>query len=65
MSLGLTLYRAATTLAEPLAGPVLRGRARRGKEDAARLGETDDGALGQCQPAPPQLLRRNAQLAAQ
>ncbi|HEX6858714.1 MAG TPA: 3-deoxy-D-manno-octulosonic acid transferase [Caulobacteraceae bacterium] len=39
MSLGLGLYRAATALLEPLAGNVLRGRARRGKEDAARLGE--------------------------
>lgn len=39
MSLGLALYSAATTLAEPLAAGVLRGRARRGKEDAVRLGE--------------------------
>lgn len=39
MSLALSLYRAATTLAEPLAGPILRGRAKRGKEDAARLSE--------------------------
>ena len=39
MSLGLSLYRAATTLAEPLAAPILRGRAKRGKEDGARLAE--------------------------
>ncbi len=39
MSLALALYRAATGLAEPLAAPVLRGRAERGKEDAARLSE--------------------------
>jgi 3-deoxy-D-manno-octulosonic-acid transferase len=35
----LTGYRAATGLLEPLAGGVLRRRARRGKEDAARLDE--------------------------
>ena len=39
MSAGLALYRLLTTAAEPLAGPVLRGRARRGKEDAARIAE--------------------------
>lgn len=39
MSLVLNLYRTASGLAEPLAGSVLRGRAKRGKEDAARLGE--------------------------
>lgn len=39
MSLGLSLYRGITTLAEPLAAPILRGRAKRGKEDAARLTE--------------------------
>jgi 3-deoxy-D-manno-octulosonic-acid transferase len=35
----LALYAAATGLLEPFAGPLLRARARRGKEDAARLGE--------------------------
>lgn len=38
-TLPLTLYGAATGLIEPLAPAVLRGRARRGKEDAGRLGE--------------------------
>ncbi|MBL8772122.1 MAG: 3-deoxy-D-manno-octulosonic acid transferase [Phenylobacterium sp.] len=38
-TLPLALYGAATRLLEPLAPGVLRGRARRGKEDAARLGE--------------------------
>lgn len=36
---GLSLYRGATTLLKPLAGLVLNQRARRGKEDPARLGE--------------------------
>lgn len=35
----LALYRAATTLFEPLALQILRGRARAGKEDPARLAE--------------------------
>jgi 3-deoxy-D-manno-octulosonic-acid transferase len=35
----LALYRAATTAFRPLAKPWLDARARRGKEDAARLGE--------------------------
>jgi 3-deoxy-D-manno-octulosonic-acid transferase len=35
----LMAYRLATALAEPLAAPLLRARARRGKEDPARLGE--------------------------
>lgn len=39
MSLGLRLYRLATTLVEPLAPLVLQGRARQGKEDVARLSE--------------------------
>ncbi len=39
MSLALSLYGAATALAEPFAPLVLRSRARRGKEDAARLAE--------------------------
>lgn len=52
MSLGLTLYRAATTLAEPLAGPILRGRAKRGKEDAERLRERL-GYAGRARPAGP------------
>ena len=39
MSLPLSLYRAATGLLEPLAPGILRGRAGRGKEDAARLAE--------------------------
>jgi 3-deoxy-D-manno-octulosonic-acid transferase len=39
VSLGLILYRGVTALAEPLAGGVLRGRAKRGKEDARRLPE--------------------------
>ena len=38
-ALALSLYGAATALLEPLAPWVLRGRARRGKEDVARLGE--------------------------
>jgi len=36
---GLQLYGAATALLSPLAGPLLRRRARRGKEDPARLPE--------------------------
>ena len=38
-SISLALYRLATRLAEPVAPGLLRGRARRGKEDPARLGE--------------------------
>jgi 3-deoxy-D-manno-octulosonic-acid transferase len=38
-SLSLMAYRAALGLAEPLARPLLRARAREGKEDPARLGE--------------------------
>ena len=37
--LSLRLYRAAMAALEPFAGAVLRGRARRGKEDPARLSE--------------------------
>jgi len=37
--LSLALYAAATGLLEPFASRVLRARARRGKEDPARLGE--------------------------
>ncbi|MGJ3232636.1 MAG: 3-deoxy-D-manno-octulosonic acid transferase [Oceanicaulis sp.] len=36
---GLALYRFATGLAGPLAGPLLERRARAGKEDPERLGE--------------------------
>jgi 3-deoxy-D-manno-octulosonic-acid transferase len=36
---GLRLYRAATTLLEPLASPLLAMRVRAGKEDGARLSE--------------------------
>jgi 3-deoxy-D-manno-octulosonic-acid transferase len=39
LSAGLALYRLLTSAAEPLAGPVLRGRAKRGREDAARIAE--------------------------
>jgi 3-deoxy-D-manno-octulosonic-acid transferase len=39
VSLALSLYRVATGLLEPLAPGLLRSRAARGKEDAARLGE--------------------------
>jgi len=39
LSAGLALYRLLTSAAEPLAGVVLRGRAKRGKEDAARIAE--------------------------
>lgn len=39
MSLALSLYGAATGLAEPFAPLLLRSRARRGKEDAGRLAE--------------------------
>jgi 3-deoxy-D-manno-octulosonic-acid transferase len=38
-SLALGAYRAATGLAEPLAPAVLNGRARKGKEDPARIAE--------------------------
>ncbi len=37
--LSLRAYRVATGLASPLAGPLLRARARRGKEDPERLAE--------------------------
>ena len=37
--LSLRLYRAVTGLLEPLAGALLGGRARRGKEDPARMAE--------------------------
>ncbi|HEV7229382.1 3-deoxy-D-manno-octulosonic acid transferase [Brevundimonas sp.] len=39
MSVALWTYRAATRLLEPLAPRLLDGRARRGKEDAARVDE--------------------------
>ena len=39
LPLDLQLYRLVTGLAEPLAPLLLKRRARRGKEDAARLGE--------------------------
>jgi 3-deoxy-D-manno-octulosonic-acid transferase len=39
MSPGLAAYRCLTGLLEPLAPQVLAGRARRGKEDPARMGE--------------------------
>ena len=39
MTASLSLYRAATGLLEPFASAVLAGRARRGKEDPARLAE--------------------------
>jgi len=39
MTLGLAAYRLVTGLLEPLAGHVLAGRARKGKEDPARIGE--------------------------
>ncbi|MDB5438677.1 MAG: kdtA, partial [Caulobacteraceae bacterium] len=39
MSLALSLYRLATGLAEPMAGALLARRARRGKEDPARVNE--------------------------
>jgi 3-deoxy-D-manno-octulosonic-acid transferase len=38
-SLALGAYRAATSLAEPLAPALLNGRARKGKEDPARIAE--------------------------
>ena len=38
-ALPLMLYAVATTILEPLVPMVLRGRARRGKEDPVRLGE--------------------------
>lgn len=48
--LSLLLYGAATGLLEPLAPAVLSGRARRGREDPARIGER----LGRAsQPRPP------------
>jgi 3-deoxy-D-manno-octulosonic-acid transferase len=46
------LYRALTRLLAPLAPVLLRWRARRGKEDAARLGERR-GIAGQPRPAGP------------
>lgn len=39
MTLSLGLYRAATGLLEPIAPALLAGRARKGKEDPARLAE--------------------------
>jgi 3-deoxy-D-manno-octulosonic-acid transferase len=39
MSLGLAAYRCLTGLLEPLAPHVLKRRARKGKEDPARMGE--------------------------
>ncbi|MBO9543961.1 3-deoxy-D-manno-octulosonic acid transferase [Caulobacter sp.] len=39
MTLSLGLYRAATGLLEPLAPAVLAGRARKGREDPARIAE--------------------------
>ena len=39
MTLGLAAYRCLTGLLEPLAPHVLKGRARKGKEDPARMRE--------------------------
>lgn len=39
MTLSLGLYRAATGLLEPIVPTLLAGRARKGKEDPARIGE--------------------------
>jgi 3-deoxy-D-manno-octulosonic-acid transferase len=39
MPASLALYRAATLLGQPLAGSLIKYRARRGKEDLARAGE--------------------------
>lgn len=50
--LSLALYAAATGLAEPLAPGLLRDRARRGKEDSARLGERL-GRAGRARPDGP------------
>lgn len=52
MSAALSLYRGLTALAEPLAAPILRGRAGRGKEDADRLPERL-GHAGLARPAGP------------
>ncbi len=52
MSLALRLYLLASRLAGPLAGPILRRRARRGKEDPARLSERL-GHPGAARPAGP------------
>jgi 3-deoxy-D-manno-octulosonic-acid transferase len=48
----LALYATATALLEPAAGAVLRARARRGKEDPARLGERLGRASRQRPPGP-------------
>ena len=50
--LPLAIYAAATGLLEPLAPALLRRRARRGKEDAARLGERL-GRAGRMRPPGP------------
>jgi 3-deoxy-D-manno-octulosonic-acid transferase len=39
MTLGLAAYRCLTGLLQPVAPQVLKGRARKGKEDPARMGE--------------------------
>lgn len=46
----LRLYQAGLLILEPLAGPVLRWRMRRGKEDPARIGERQ-GRPGRRRPA--------------
>lgn len=48
----LHAYRAATGFLEPLAPMILRGRARRGKEDAGRLAERLGHAAGPRPPGP-------------
>ncbi len=50
MALSLTLYRLGVALLEPFTPAILRGRARRGKEDPVRLGER----LGQASAARPE-----------
>lgn len=52
MTSALTLYAAATGLLEPFAPLVLRSRARRGKEDLARIGERL-GRAGRARPPGP------------
>jgi len=43
----MNVYRAVTAIAAPLTGPLLRWRARNGKEDSARLGERFGRTLAQ------------------
>ncbi len=61
-SLSLNVYRLATFLATPLAGPILARRLRSGKEDPRRVGERR-GLAGVARPPGPLVWLHGASVA--